>query len=176
MSRIGKLPVEIPSGVQAAVADGTLRVKGPRGELSRLVDGVQLLVEGGKIVVRPQDETRRSRQLYGLSRTLVANMVKGVHAGFEKTLVITGVGYRADLKGQNLTLSLGYSHPVVYEIPRGVAASVDQQTKIKLESIDRELLGVTAAKIRSFRPPDPYKAKGIRYADEQVRRKAGKSA
>ena len=176
MSRIGKMPVVIPKGVQATIDGLHIFVKGPLGQLERTLHGVSMALEDDKVVLRPLDETRSSKALHGLSRSLVNNMVEGVTKGFERVLEVNGVGYRAEEANGVLTLSLGFSHPVVYDLPEGVTAGVERQTKITLKSIDKELIGQTAAKIRSFRPPEPYKGKGIKYAEETIQRKVGKSA
>lgn len=176
MSRIGKKPIPIPSGVKIAL-DGTLvTVEGPKGKLARrLAQQVSVTVEADVIVVTPSGNGKENDNLHGLSRTLVANMVEGVTKGFEKVLEINGVGYRAEAKGTVLNLSLGYSHPVEYPLPSGITAEVEKQTKITVRGIDKELVGATAAKIRSFRGPEPYKGKGIKYASERILRKAGKT-
>ncbi|MFZ0451862.1 MAG: 50S ribosomal protein L6 [Desulfatiglandaceae bacterium] len=175
MSRIGKKPIAIPSGVDIKLDEGLLKVKGPKGELERKIHPkVSVTVEAGTAQVSIQDESRESRALQGLFRMLVANMVTGVSQGFEKALEIVGVGYRAELKDRTAVLNVGYSQPVNFELPEGVDAKIDK-TKIVLSSIDKELLGLTAAKIRSIRKPEPYKGKGIKYADEMIRRKAGKT-
>jgi large subunit ribosomal protein L6 len=163
--------------VKIAVSGRTINVEGPKGKLRRdLVEGIRVAVEADKIVVERQDgEGKQADALHGLTRTLVANMVEGVTKGFEKVLEITGVGYRADVKGPVLNLSLGYSHPVEYPLPQGITAEVEKQTKITVRGIDKELVGATAAKIRSFRGPEPYKGKGIKYAGERIIRKAGKT-
>lgn len=175
MSRIGKKPVEIPSGVKVALSGQTLNVEGPKGKLSRVLnEAVQVEVAAQQIQVIP-GAAQNNTALQGLVRTLVANMVEGVTKGFEKVLEINGVGYRADLQGKVLNLALGYSHPINYPLPEGITAEVEKQTKIVLRGIDKELVGATAAKIRSFRAPEPYKGKGIKYADERIIRKAGKT-
>lgn len=176
MSRIGKLPIAIPDGVQVSVDDRTVRVKGPKGELSHRVPAqISAAIEDGHLVVARRNESRQSRALHGLNRSLIANMVEGVVSGFDKTLDIIGVGYRAELKGRNLTLSLGYSHPVIFQAPPDVDLEVTGGTRITVRGIDKQLVGQVAAVIRSFKKPEPYKGKGIRYEDEQVRRKAGKT-
>ena len=175
MSRIGKKPIVIPAGVKVALNGRTVKVEGPKGRLEReLHDQVDVNIEADQIQVAPK-ELQSGSALQGLTRTLVANMVEGVTKGFSKSLEINGVGYRAELKGPVLNLALGYSHPVEYPLPAGVTAEVEKQTKITLSGIDKELVGATAAKIRSFRPPEPYKGKGIKYADERIVRKAGKT-
>jgi large subunit ribosomal protein L6 len=176
MSRIGKKPIIIPAGVQVAVAGTHVSVKGPKGSLQRQIcDGVNVQVGADQIEVSRNGEDRTDRSLQGLTRTLIANMVDGVTKGFERVLEINGVGYRADLKGTILNLALGYSHPIEYPLPSGITAEVEKQTKITLRGIDKELVGATAAKIRSFRSPEPYKGKGIKYSEERIIRKAGKT-
>jgi large subunit ribosomal protein L6 len=175
MSRIGKKPVEIPSGVKVALSGQTLNVEGPKGKLSReLHESVQVEVAAQQIQVASGAD-QSNTALQGMTRTLIANMVDGVTKGFQKVLEINGVGYRADLQGKVLNLALGYSHPINYPLPDGISAEVEKQTKITLSGIDKELVGATAAKIRSFRAPEPYKGKGIKYADERIIRKAGKT-
>lgn len=177
MSRVGKLPIRIPDKVKVELHNDLVRVEGPKGKLEqRLPAGVRVEVSDGSIKVLRGDETRQARALHGLTQRLVANMVRGVHAGFTRTLEIVGVGYRAEARGQALHLTLGYSHPILFQLPPGVQARVDKQTVITLESIDRQLLGQTAATIRELRAPEPYKGKGIKYSDEVLRRKAGKAA
>jgi large subunit ribosomal protein L6 len=175
MSRIGKKPIPIPKDVKVELKGDLLTVKGPKGNLQRKLDPlVQFQSDAGQIVLTVLEESRRSRSLHGLYRALVSNMVVGVSQGFERKLEIVGVGYRAEMSGRNLVLHLGYSHPINYPLPEGVDASIDK-TRITLEGFDKEVLGRVAAKIRSFREPEPYKGKGIRYAQENVRRKAGKT-
>jgi large subunit ribosomal protein L6 len=176
MSRIGKLPVELPKGVKVRYADETITVEGPKGTLSRQVmEGVTLDINEAALVVTRNDDSNRCRAAHGLTRTLINNMVVGVTNGFERALEINGVGYRAEAKGNVLNLSLGYSHPINYELPAGITVEVDKMTKLLVKGIDKELVGQTAAKIRSFRGPEPYKGKGIKYADEVILRKAGKT-
>ena len=176
MSRIGKLPIELPSGVKANLRGLEIEVSGTKGTLKReLPSGVKVEVTDGIIAVSPAGTDRKARALHGLTRTLISNMVVGVTNGYTKVLEISGVGYRADVKGDTLNLSLGYSHPIAFKLPKGIQASVDKQNRITLTGIDKELLGLTAAKIRDFRRCEPYKGKGIRYADEVVRRKVGKA-
>jgi len=175
MSRIGKKPIAIPSGVKVALNAGTINVEGPKGKLSRnLHEAVQVEVAADQIQVSPGADANGTA-LQGLTRTLIANMVDGVTKGFERVLEINGVGYRADLQGKVLNLALGYSHPINYPLPEGISAEVEKQTKITLRGIDKELLGATAAKIRSFREPEPYKGKGVKFAEERIVRKAGKT-
>jgi large subunit ribosomal protein L6 len=177
MSRIGRMPITVPGGVKVHVADGTVRVEGPKGKLSRTMPReVTVAVEGSTVKVARLEETRRARGIHGLSRKLVANMVEGVSKGFSRTLEINGVGYRAEPKGNVLQLALGYSHPIAFQLPAGITAKVDKQVVITLEGADRELLGQVAAALRELRPPEPYKGKGMKYADEKIRRKAGKAA
>lgn len=176
MSRIGKMPVSIPDTVKATYKDHNITVKGKKGELSRPIHpAINLAIEGDKITVTPANSSNAAKALHGLTRTLVANMVTGVTKGFERSLEINGVGYRVDLKGDTLTFNIGYSHPIVYKLPEGINATVEKQNKITLAGIDKELLGLIAAKIRGFRKPEPYKGKGIKYSQEYIRKKAGKS-
>ena len=176
MSRIGKLPIAIPDGVQVSIDGRTVKVKGPKGELShRIPTQISAALEDGHLVVARQNESRQSRALHGLNRSLIANMVEGVVNGYDRTLEIIGVGYRAELKGSNLTLTLGYSHPVIFQAPPDVDLEVTDGNRITVRGIDKQLVGQVAAVIRSFKKPEPYKGKGIRYDDEQVRRKAGKT-
>ena len=177
MSRIGKAPISVPSGVTVTVADGTVAVKGPKGELSREIPGALTVRQDGDelFVERPNDE-RQNRALHGMFRSLVNNMVVGVTQGFQKDLEIVGVGYRAAAKGDTaLDLQLGFSHPVSFEAPEGVTFVVPAPTKIEIHGIDKAVVGQVAANIRSIRKPEPYKGKGVRYAGEHVRRKAGKA-
>lgn len=177
MSRIGRRPIPVPSGVQVDIDGQTVRVKGPRGELSHnLVEPIRVeRDEAGTLhVTRPNDE-RQVRALHGLSRTLVANMVVGVTEGYRKTLEINGTGYRVTAKGSDLEFALGFSHPVTVTAPDGITFSVERPTLFHVEGIDKQLVGETAANIRKIRPPEPYKGKGVKYADEVIRRKAGKA-
>lgn len=176
MSRIGKKPVPVPSGVTVTLDGSTLAVKGPKGELKRTFNpAISLVVENSQVVVaRPNDE-QRNRALHGLSRTLVANMVEGVTKGFLKVLEIQGVGYKAESKPYGVNLVVGFSHPVPVHAPAGIKISVENNTILKIEGADKEKVGQVAAEIRQVRPPEPYKGKGIRYQGEQVRRKAGKT-
>lgn len=176
MSRVGKQPIPIPDGVKVTYNSRSLKVKGPKGELSRDINpNVDIGVNDDFINVIPSG-MKQARAMQGLTRTLVANMMVGVTQGFERGLEVIGVGYRIALKENVLTLTLGYSHPVVYKLPEGISASVDKKNRIVLFGIDKELLGTTAATIREFRRPEPYKGKGIKYVEEQIRRKVGKSA
>ena len=177
MSRIGKLPIEIPKGVEISLEDRTLSAKGPKGDLSLEVHPEMVVeVEGGQITVQRPSDQPRHRALHGLTRSLLANMVTGVTEGFSKTLEIVGVGYRADPTGAGITLNVGYSHVIDYPAPDGVTLEVPNQTTIVISGPDKQRVGQAAAEIRAFRPPEPYKGKGIRYQGEQVRRKAGKTA
>jgi len=176
MSRIGKQPVLLPDGVKLQLHNGTITVTGPKGTLSRpLLEGLELDISGNSVVVKRLSEEQRIRAYHGLMRTLIQNMVDGVQKGFEKRLEIVGIGYRAELHGNNLVLYLGYSHPVNFPLPQGIAAQVEKQTLISIRGADKELVGQVAAKIRSLRPPDVYKHKGVKYVDEILRKKAGKS-
>lgn len=176
MSRVGKVPVKIPPKVKVKLEGQRLTVEGPNGTLSREFPAeVEIIVENDEIRVTPRVGTRQARAYHGLVRALINNMVTGVHTGFTKELQIVGTGYRAELKKDVISLSLGYSHPVEFKLPQGVKATVDKQTVIKLESADKEILGLTAARIRALRPVEPYKGKGIRYVGEEVRRKVGKA-
>ena len=175
MSRIGKRPIPIPKDVETKLDGDLLTVKGPKGELTRRIHPkVQVNIESDSIVTTVADGTREVRSLHGLSRVLIANMVKGVTDGFERILEIVGVGYRAELKGRTAVFNLGYSHPISLDLPEGIDVKIEK-TKIQLSGIDKHLLGMTAAKIRSLRKPEPYKGKGIKYAEEKIRRKAGKA-
>ena len=176
MSRIGKRPIPVPSGVTVTLDGNTVTVKGPRGTLSRaLPEEMQVTQENGEITVaRPSDEPRH-RALHGLSRTLVANMVDGVTKGFQKQLDIVGVGYRAETKPYGLLLALGYSHPIEYKAPEGIKLTAQNPTTVIVDGSSKEVVGQVAAEIRGLRPPEPYKGKGIKYAGEQIRRKAGKA-
>lgn len=176
MSRVGKLPITIPKGVTARLLDGVLTVKGPRGELTRSLNPhVSIEIDQNAIRVLRRDDSLQSRSLHGLTRALVSNMVTGVSEGFVKGMEIQGTGYRAEAQGNVLSLNLGHSHPIQFLLPEGVKATVERQTIIRLEAIDKELLGQTAAKIRALRPVEPYKGKGVRYAGERIHRKVGKA-
>jgi large subunit ribosomal protein L6 len=177
MSRIGKKPIEVPSSVNVAISQGRVQVNGPLGELSQAVPArMKIEQRDGEIVVERPTERGEDRALHGLTRTIVANMVEGVTKGFEKRLAITGVGYRATLKGTTLELSVGYSHPVTIEPRAGISFEVPQPTEVIVKGIDKQAVGQVAAEIRKVRPPEPYKGKGIRYEGEYVRRKVGKRA
>ncbi len=179
MSRIGRKPIEIPQGVEVKIEGTNIRVKGPKGELQwQYPPSMKVELQDGKIVVQRPDDTKQKRALHGLTRSLIANMVRGVTEGFKKELEIVGIGYRVDLKGNKLVLSLGYSHPVEYELPDGIKAEVDHKARpvrLTLWGIDKQLVGQVAANIRALRPPDAYKGKGIRYAGEQLKLKPGKA-
>jgi large subunit ribosomal protein L6 len=176
MSRIGKLPIAIPQGVKITMEDSVIKAQGPKGTLSRrIMEGVSVEIDDKNVVVKRDDDSINSRSAHGLTRTLINNMVVGVTNGFETLLEITGVGYRAEAKENVLNLSLGYSHPINFQLPSGITVEVEKMTKLAVKGIDKELVGHTAAKIRSFRGPEPYKGKGIRYAKETILRKAGKT-
>ncbi len=175
MSRIGKQPISVPANVTVDIADGVVRVKGPKGELARpLPEKISVRREDGTLLVERGSDSITERSLHGLTRTLVANMVTGVTDGFTKRLEVNGVGYRAAVAGGNLALQLGYSHPVLYPAPQGITFAV-QGNSISISGADKELVGEVAAQIRRVRPPEPYKGKGIKYANEVIRRKAGKA-
>lgn len=177
MSRIGRMPVTVPNGVQVTIEGNTVRVKGPKGELWRTFPReMQIRLEDGQVLVeRPSDEPK-VRALHGMTRALINNMVLGANQGINKTLQIEGVGYRAEMKGKDLVLNVGYSHPVVVNPPAGISFAVDEKTKtITISGFDKEAVGQMAADIRGVRPPEPYKGKGLRYSNERVRRKAGKA-
>jgi large subunit ribosomal protein L6 len=177
MSRIGRQPIELPAGVMVAISPGRVQVNGPLGELSQVVPArMQVEKSDAEIVVTRPTERGEDRALHGLTRTLIANMVEGVTKGFEKQLEIQGVGYRAQLKGSDLELAVGYSHPVLVKPRQGITFDVPTPTQIVVKGIDKQMVGQTAAEIRKVRPPEPYKGKGIRYVNEQVRRKVGKRA
>jgi len=177
MSRIGKKPIQIPEGVEVDVQPGAVKVKGPKGELNQGFDrDMKVAVDGGTLTVERPTDRGEHRALHGLTRSLIANMVEGVTDGFERRLEIQGVGYRAQLKGKNLEMALGYSHPVTIEAPEGIEFEVPQPTQVVVRGIDKQLVGETAARIRKSRPPEPYKGKGVRYAGEHVARKVGKRA
>jgi large subunit ribosomal protein L6 len=175
MSRIGKKPIVIPSGVELSLDGQSVRVKGPKGELAWTVsDDVALKLENGELTLAPRVESARARAMWGLSRTLINNMVVGVTSGYEKTLELVGVGYRAALKGSALSMQLGFSHDVDIPAPAGITFVVPRPVEIRISGIDKQLVGETAARIRKIRPPEPYKGKGVRFAGEAVRRKEGK--
>jgi len=175
MSRIGKKPVGVPEGVTATVEGQTVTAKGPKGELQFVVNSEVLVkMEDGAIQVDPRDETKDARSKWGMSRTMVSNILTGVKDGFEKKLEINGVGYRAAMQGTDIQLSLGFSHEVVYKVPEGVTVACPKPTEIVVTGIDKQKVGQVAAEIRSYRPPEPYKGKGVKYADETIFRKEGK--
>ncbi|OPY69021.1 MAG: 50S ribosomal protein L6 [Syntrophorhabdaceae bacterium PtaU1.Bin034] len=176
MSRIGKKPIALPAGVTVEVKDGWVSVSGQKGSLKRpMLDGVELDMADNIVTLRRTSDDKKARSYHGLMRTLVANMVQGVSAGFEKKLEIVGIGYRSELKGNSLALFLGYSHPIDFPLPPGISAEIEKQTLVTLKGVDKELVGQTAAKIRDLRKPDPYKGKGVKYAGEVLRKKAGKT-
>ena len=176
MSRIGKMPITVPAGVTVTIEDNHVTVKGPKGELTRQINkNMKLTMDNGVITVERPDDEKESRSLHGLSRTLINNMIIGVIQGFSKTLEINGVGYRAAKQGQNINFTLGFSHPVVKEPPAGITFEVPAPNKIVVSGADKEVVGAVAADIRTLRPPEPYKGKGIRYEGEHVRRKIGKA-
>lgn len=178
MSRVGKAPVKLAQGVKVEIKDGLVKVEGPKGKLShKLARGVSAKVESGAVVVdRNEAESTQAAALHGLTRTLIHNMVHGVSAGFSKELDVVGVGYRAAVKGNVLSMTLGYSHPVDYELPAGITAKVENNTHIVVSGADKMLVGMVAAKIRSFKEPEPYQGKGIKYTNEHIIRKQGKAA
>jgi large subunit ribosomal protein L6 len=175
MSRIGKKPVSVPQGVTASVNGQTVTAKGPKGELHFVVnDEVLVKLEDGAVAVEPRDQSKEARSKWGMSRTQIQNILQGVKDGFERRLEITGVGYRAAMQGKNLQLALGFSHDVVYQTPAGVTISVPKPTEIVINGNDKQVVGQVAAEIREYRPPEPYKGKGVRYAGERIVRKEGK--
>jgi large subunit ribosomal protein L6 len=175
MSRIGKKPIAVPSGVTANIEGQTVKVKGPKGALSvALHDDVAVKLDGGQIKIDPRFETKRARSQWGTSRTLVSNLIAGVTKGFEQRLEINGVGYRAAVQGKNLQIALGYSHDIVYPIPEGITIATPRPVEIIITGSDRQKVGQVAAEIREYRPPEPYKGKGIKYSDERIFRKEGK--
>ena len=175
MSRIGKRPIAIPAGVTVTIDGQTVSVKGPKGQLAwTVVDEVEVVQNGSELNLKPRNDTKRALSMWGLSRSLIANNVQGVSQGFEESLELVGVGYRAAMKGPALSMQLGFSHDVDIPPPAGITFAVPKQTEIKIAGIDKQLVGEVAARIRRIRPPEPYKGKGVRYAGEQVRRKEGK--
>ena len=175
MSRIGKKPIAVPSGVTANIEGQTVKVKGPKGAMQVALHGdVTVKLDGGQIKVDPRFETKRARSQWGTSRTLVANLIAGVTKGFEQRLEINGVGYRASVQGKNLQIALGYSHDILYPIPEGITIVTPKPVEIVISGIDRQKVGQVAAEIREFRPPEPYKGKGVKYAGEYIFRKEGK--
>lgn len=176
MSRIGKKPITIPSGVKIEVSGPEVTVTGPKGSLTQaLVPGIKLEIKEGELSVVAENESRKARSYQGLTRSLVANMVQGVSEGIKKVLEINGLGYKAELEGDTLVLNLGYSHPVRFALPDGISAAIEKNTIVTLSGIDKQQVGQVAANIRAIRKPEPYKGKGIRYANEKIRRKAGKA-
>ena len=176
MSRIGKVPIPIPKEVRVKLTDSILEVVGPKGQLTHQIPSeIQISIEPEQIVVKRPDDHRTTRSLHGLTRVLIANMITGVRQGFEKKLEIRGIGYRADLQGNILRLTLGFSHPVLFPLPEGIKVEVERQTTVTVRGIDKQQVGSVAAKIRSFKPPDPYKGKGIRYSNEYIKLKVGKA-
>ena len=176
MSRIGKQPIPLPKGVEVTRTNGRIQVKGPKGTLERqLPRRMEVVVEDGQIRVERPGDGQEERALHGLTRTLIANMVEGVTNGYTKTLDIVGVGYRAELKGKQVVLALGYSHPVVFDVPTGIDVAIDKQTHITVTGVDRQLVGQVAANLRRLRKPDPYQQKGVRYTGEVLKKKAGKT-
>ncbi|SNS19339.1 50S ribosomal protein L6 [Actinomadura mexicana] len=176
MSRIGRLPISLPSGVEVKLDGREVTVKGPKGTLSHtVVEPIEVKQEDGQLVVSRPNDVNKVRGLHGLTRTLINNMVVGVTDGYKKTLVIQGVGYRVVAKGKNVEFSLGYSHPIPFEAPEGITFTVERPTQLVVEGIDKQLVGEIAARIRKLRKPDPYKGKGVRYEGEQIRRKVGKA-
>ena len=177
MSRVGKKPIEIPSGVEAKLETGKITVKGPLGEISQDVNPkLTIKKENNRLLVERPSNQKIYREIHGLTRNLIANMVNGVSKGYEKTLEITGVGFKASAQGANLMLNLGFSHPIVYPLPKGIKATVDaKQTQITLKGVDKQLIGQIAANIRSLKKPEPYKGKGIKYSSEVIQRKEGKA-
>jgi large subunit ribosomal protein L6 len=175
MSRIGKKPIIVPAGVNAVVEGQTVSVKGPKGELSVvLVDDVIVKLDNGQIEVGPRNDTKRARSMWGMSRTIVDNLVKGVTDGFTRTLEINGVGYRAQMKGKDVQLQLGFSHEVIYLVPEGIQVQCPKQTEIVISGIEKQKVGQVAAELRSYRPPEPYKGKGVKFSNEFIFRKEGK--
>jgi len=176
MSRIGRLPVQLPQGVSLTVSKTSVQVKGPKGTLATpLPGGIVCKVEGSEAHLTRRNDERQQRALHGLARALLANAVKGVSAGWTRDLDIQGIGYRATVQGKNVEFALGYSHPITFPIPEGITVTVEKQTKVSIAGVDRQKVGQVAAEIRSLRPPEPYKGKGIRYMDEVIKKKVGKT-
>jgi len=176
MSRIGRMPIVLPKDIKVSSDFSKVEVSGPKGQLAHpLPRGISVSIDDGKILVHREDDERASRALQGLIRSLVANMVTGVTRGFEKRLEIIGIGFRADLKGRDLKLTLGFSHPILFPVPKGIQVEVEKQTQIAIKGIDKQQVGTVAAKLRSIKPPEPYKGKGIRYLGERIRKKVGKT-
>ena len=177
MSRIGKKPITIPKGVTASLTNHTLKIKGPKGELEQSFhSNIDIEVSGEEIIVKRPNDLKENKSLHGLTRALIQNMVDGVTNSYQKTLDIVGVGYRVEMKGKNLLFNIGFSHPIYFIPPDGIALQTPTQTQIVVSGIDKQLVGMVASKIRSIRKPEPYKGKGIKYSDEQIQRKAGKTA
>jgi large subunit ribosomal protein L6 len=175
MSRVGKYPVEVPAGVQVAITGNLFTARGKLGELKMpLTDLVETIIDGNKVTVKPRSTQSQARMMWGTTRALIKTMVTGVSAGYAKSLEITGTGYRAAVQGKNLEINLGFSHPVIYPVPEGIKITCEKPTSIKVEGVDKRLVGQVASEIRAFRPPEPYKGKGARYTDETIRRKEGK--
>jgi large subunit ribosomal protein L6 len=176
MSRIGKKPIELPKGVKCEIKEGEVIVTGPKGTLQRpLLEGMNVQAEGNVLTIQRANDEKKIMSYHGLMRTLIANMVEGVSNGFERKLEIIGIGYRAEMQGNNVVFYLGYSHPIVFALPEGISAQIDKQTSLTVKGIDKELLGEIAAKMRALRKPDAYKNKGVKYATEVLKKKAGKS-
>lgn len=176
MSRVGKKPIQVPDKTKISYRDKTVTVVGEKGSLTRIIHSdIDLKIEGGSINVSTLSDDRSGRALQGLTRSLVNNMITGVNKGFERILEINGIGYRAELKGKSIVFNLGFSHPVVFDLPDGISAAVEKNTVVKLSGIDKEKLGLAAASIRRLKPPEPYKGKGIKYSDERIQKKAGKT-
>ncbi len=177
MSRIGKKPIDIPKGVDIKIENMTLKVKGPKGEIaSRCPDGIKVALNEGKVLVERTSDEKNVRALHGLTRSLIANMVSGVSAGYQRVLEISGTGYRAQVQGSKLVIALGYSHPIEFELPSGIKAAVDQkQTQITLTGLDKQQIGQIAANLKALRPPDAYKGKGIKYSGQRLKLKVGKA-
>lgn len=176
MSRIGRLPIPLPKEVNISCDLFKVEIKGPKGQLTHtLPQGISVSVEDGKVFVRRENDERNLKALHGLTRSLLANMIVGVTQGFEKRLEIVGVGFRAEVQSNTLKLSLGFSHPVLFPIPEGIKIEVEKQTQIAVKGIDKQLVGIVAAKLRSIKPPEPYKGKGIRYVEEKIQKKVGKA-
>lgn len=176
MSRVGRMPIVLPKDVKVSCDPSKVEVIGPKGHLvQNIPHGISASVDDGKVIIRRDDDERNSKALHGLTRSLIANMVAGVTQGFEKRLEITGIGFRADLQGDSLKLTLGFSHPILYPVPKGIRIEVEKQTLITVKGIDKQQVGTVAAKLRSIKPPEPYKGKGIRYLGERIRKKIGKT-
>ncbi len=176
MSKLGKIPINLPKNVKFSVSNGMLLAEGPKGKITRpLPEGITVVVEGDKLKVNRANDTKQTKAYHGLARSVLAAMIKGVAEGFTRTLVAVGVGYRMSVAGNKVNISAGFSHPVVFELPQGVTGKVEEQTKLHLTGVDKELLGLTSDRIRSIKPPEPYKGKGLRYDGEVIQLKEGKS-